>query len=441
MRRTARALLLALGLGCRAEPPPPAPAPPAIEGVVVVCIDALRADRLTPARMPRLRALAADAVWFTDATSPAPWTLPSQLSVFTGRPPSAHGVTNRLRAGASGELEQSRLPEDIPTYAEHLRGAGWRTAGFTGGAGVAGAYGFARGFDVWQDDVAFGGLDRRVPEALAWLDDRPDGPFLLFVHGYDVHGQFALDGASRDRLRPAGVSHDGTPAAHEALREDALQRGSSAMAGVGAALPPGTADYLAALYDAKVTAADAQVGALVDGLAARGLTDRVVVVVYADHGEELFDHGGLDHGLTLFQEQVHVPLLVRWPGGPRGQRVDAPVSTLDLFPTVLARVGVAPPAAAPGHDLLTTLPGPVFAETDYRLLARRRMVRRGPHKLVLDLEAGTSALYDLAADPRERRDVAGTEPRVTYELEQLLRAHMASQERARPAANPFALPE
>lgn len=447
------AALAAAAVACSGAPAPPAAPAPAgdprpVRGVVVVCIDALRWDRLGAAGdarglTPNLDRIARESVVFTEATSPAPWTLPSQMSVFTGRWPTRHGVTNRLRGDEAAGTTTADLPADIPTFPELLAGRGWRLGGFTGGAGVAGVYGFSRGFEVWRDDVAFGGFEQRIPEAEAWLDAVGEDPFLLFLHGYDVHGAHALGAEVRERVRPAGVAWAGTPAAHEALREETLRQGEGAARSVGAALPRGTGAYLSALYDEKVRAADARLGGFLGRLREAGVLDRVALVVYADHGEELLDHGGIDHGLTLYQEQVHVPLMVRLPGGAGARRVDAPVSTIDLFPTLLELAGLPGAEAVDGRSLAPALRGeapagaPVFAETDYRMYARKRMWRVGADKLVLDLGTGRAELFDLAADPGEQRDLATVRSREAYELEQELRAHIG---RLGADTNPFALP-
>jgi arylsulfatase A-like enzyme len=160
-----------------------------------------------------------------------------------------------------------------------------------------------------------------------------------------------------------------------------------------------------------------------------GLYERSIIVLFSDHGEEFMDHDGLDHGATLYQEQLHVAMMIRFPGYGRRQDIQTPVRTLDIFPTLFDALGLQGPATVDGKSLLPLLRGqkdasPVFAETDYRLFVHQRMIREGKYKLILDLLDGKRELYDLAADPTEQKNLSSTDPRRTYEMEQALRRWM-----------------
>jgi arylsulfatase A-like enzyme len=167
-----------------------------------------------------------------------------------------------------------------------------------------------------------------------------------------------------------------------------------------------------------------------------GLLDDTVVVILSDHGDELMEHGAIDHGYTLYEEQLHVFLMMRFPGFARRQDIGATVRLLDVFPTVFEALGIEGPQGVDGRSLLPLLRGqaedlPVFSETDYRLFVHHRMTRRGDYKLILDLADGEKDLYDLKTDHGEKTDISSQNPRETYELEQTLRGWM-DQTRTNP---------
>lgn len=399
--------------------------------LVIISLDTLRADHTglgghTGGLTPNLDAFGARAVVFRDAVTPAPWTLPAHMSLWTGLWPSAHGITNKLRSDGAGGWEDAVLPDDVPTWPEQLFAAGWTGAGFTGGSGVLGGYGYDRGFSSWTDNGPFGGLASSVPGALAWLEAQGDARTLVFLHGYDAHGQAPLPRSRQGEL-PSDTSLDPSPATLEDLREAGLK--AQAAGTPRPTLTPGDVLFVKALYSAKVQEADRALGVFLDGLDHLGLSERTLVAVVSDHGEELGEHGGVDHGHSLYQEQLHVVMTLRWPGQDRAQEVFEPVGTLDLFPTIFEALGLSGPANTDGVSLLPLLSGeraerPVFAETDLRGFAHQRMVRLDGYKLVYDLRTEASALYDLARDPGEYHDLSNVESRRAYELEQVLKSWM-----------------
>jgi len=385
--------------------------------LVVIGLDDVRADRIAPSAgkpgwTPRLDRFAAGAVVFTQAVSPAPWTLPSFMSLFTALHPSRHGVVNRYSDPSAEppiDAQLSKLCPGARTLAEVLRGKGLRTAAFTGGAGLAGTSGLSSGFEVYSDSVAFGGFERCVPQALSWLDSRkPDERFFLFVHGYDAHG------FNPAHFPPAEVE------AFRARRDD----------GIAGAIKPASRRerrLRRRRYDEALRRLDRNLSALLDRLDRPDLRGRVIVAVVGDHGEELFEHGGVDHGLTLYDELLRVPLLLRVPGVKR-RRVDFQVRTLDLMPTLLDLLGVeADPALAAqmeGVSLLPALRGEemsldAFSETDFLLHAGLRGLRTADGwKAVYDRRSQTTRLFRRSSDPDERRDLAAGEPARRQSLEE-----------------------
>jgi arylsulfatase A-like enzyme len=179
----------------------------------------------------------------------------------------------------------------------------------------------------------------------------------------------------------------------------------------GALVPsPGDVAYLRALYDAAIRTWDRQLGVLLDGLSRLGLRDSTVVIVLADHGEEFDEHGWLTHRVHLYDELIHVPLVIAGPGIPRG-RVTTQVQGIDVLPTIAARLGVLLPPGLPGRDVLVTprVERPAVAETEFGLTAGAGMtellaLRQPPWKLIWAPATGHRELYDLAHDPGEHHD-------------------------------------
>ncbi len=405
--------------------------------VILVSLDALRFDRTgdggnTDGLTPNLDHFADEAVVFHDATAAAPWTVPSHMSVWTARWPSIHGVTNKLKLLSQDQMVDAALSPGIETFPDHLVRAGLAAAAFTGGAGVSAKFGFGRGFETYLDDRPFAGMDYSLPPALEWLGKNRSRRFFLFMHGYDVHGQHPLLGVTpRDAVPDYHGTLDGSVEEQARLRELGLSaiKEPGDDANLKGTLSAEDARFLLEVYDRKVRQADQQFGTFVAQLRALDLLERSIVVVFADHGEEFMEHDYIDHGATLCQHQLHVPLMVRFPGYARRHDVKTPVRTIDIFPTIFDALGLPGPSGVDGKSLLPLLRGqkvelPVYAETDYRLFVHRRMARSDSRKLVVDLEDGQRSLYDLAADPQETRDLSSSDARAAYELEQAVRKWM-----------------
>ncbi|MGC6510573.1 MAG: sulfatase-like hydrolase/transferase [Myxococcota bacterium] len=405
--------------------------------IILISLDALRFDHTgvgghSGGLTRNLDQFAEEAVVFHGVTSVAPWTLPSHMSVWTGRWPSVHGVTNKLKLLSQDQMVESTLSPGIETYPDRLIRKGFIAAGFTGGAGVQGKYGFSRNFDRYLDDRYFGGFDYSIPAALDWLKQNRDSQFFLFLHGYDVHGQYALSEGALSALASESSSDlNGDIEENADLREASL----AAIDKPGdppdltAQLSEADAAFLKSVYASKVRDADQRVGNFLNQLRSLGLFDRSIIVIMSDHGDEFMEHGAVDHGATLYQEQLHTVLMMRIPGYTKKNDITVPVRSLDIFPTLFDLLQIEPPSGVDGQSLVPLLRGenqtlPVFSETDYRLFTHLRMTRRGNHKLVLDLQDGGRELFNIANDPLERTNISSAEPRITYELEQSLRAWM-----------------
>ena len=406
--------------------------------VIVISLDALRYDVTgldgQNSATPNLLEFASECVVFHNSTSAAPWTLPSHMSVWTGRWPSIHQVTNKLRLLASEQMVENSLSVGIATYPDLLIEHGLIAGGFTGGAGVQSKYGFGRGFDTYIDDRYFGGFDYSIPLAISWMREnrQQQKPFFAFVHGYDVHGQYELSEGSLNSLRSKHKSKlEGNIEENAKLREQGLQKIQKPgdEADMSEHLSEEDALFLKDVYLGKVKAADQRVGNLLQELRSSGLLERSIVVIMSDHGDEFMEHNALDHGATLYEEQLHVVTMIRFPSYGKRQDVFDPVRTIDIFPTVFDSLNIEGPKGVDGTSLLPLLRGqrldlPVFAETDYRLYRHLRSYRDGDFKLILDLQDGEKQLYDLSKDPEEKNDISSSEPRITYEMEQILRKWM-----------------
>ncbi len=411
-------------------------APEGAPDVLVVVIDTVRADHLSTLgyereTSPRLSRLAAEGTLFTDATSPSTWSLPSHASLFTGLYPSGHGT----------HAESRFLREEALTMAEAFARSGYDTACFTANPHISDSFSLTQGFAYQDRAWAAGGGGRSFMFINRLLDAVGQGAF--DKGGALVTDNFARWTAGRSGdARPAFVFvnfleahfpyhqlppdylHAFTDLTDSDLREQSLvtlaaQFGRRLDAETTAAAAEPARD----MYDGGVLYTDMLVGRLLDALEEAGRLDRTVVVVLADHGELLGEYGIYGHGMSLHQEDLHVPLVVRYPGKvPAGLRVERPVSTVGVFATVADLAGIAVPEGLHGGSLFApdAEEDPVLAErfiwdesrtTDLDRLAintRYRVYREGPLKLAVT-SAGEAYLFDLAGEG-EALDLAQSQP-------------------------------
>jgi arylsulfatase A-like enzyme len=380
---------------------PAAGAPPAPDAYVIV-IDTARRDAwqtYTPA-LPvggALERLARDGLVFERLRAPTSWTRPAVATLLTGLPPWRHQVL------ASLDL----LPADVPTLPALLRERGYRTRGWSSNAQILPIWGFGRGFEELVD---LGGRGtRRQTEARAVFEaarktvaDAPVGGGFYYLHLVDPHYPYTPPPAHLEAV--AGLPDDVRRAFAPAGRPEP-----------GARQAPVAWRYLAEVRDA-----DTELGRFLDFLRARKRYRDALILVVADHGEELDDHGATGHGATLYEEVIRVPGVLKLPGNARaGQRITRDVELHDLLATMAPFLGIRPPAGSPGVNVLEA--GAVEAPAAYVLHDRRlAAVRQGRWKLIVDYGADRSELYDLAADPGERTNLADAQPRRVAALRALL---------------------
>jgi arylsulfatase A-like enzyme len=401
--------------------------------VLIYLIDTLRADHLglygyPRPTSPRIDAFGADATVFLDAQAQTSWTRTAVASILTGLLPQSHGVRDRDDA----------LAPPVATLAEILAVAGYRTAGFITNGNVEPAFGTGQGFELYdylsesKERVEFHQLSDRLNEAaFAWLErwhatPEPDrAPFFLYLHATDPHAPYTPPEPFRRRFAPKVAPERGY-----------LDHVHAVSAGSEPA-PPGTAEAWRQLYDGEIAFNDHQFGELIDRLKALDLYDSTLIVLIADHGEEFFEHGGWEHGKTLYAEQLRVPLVIRLPGGEgAGREVAELADQIDVLPTILDHLGLEPPAPVDGRSLLPFLRGdpaavepwaaePSFAEL--RLDAKEmQSAVAGGWKLILDdsefQRAGPVELFHVADDPAETRNLHPHHPLEEGFLAQHLRA-------------------
>jgi len=362
--------------------------------VVLVTLDTTRADHLgcygyAHPTSPNIDALARRGVLFTQATSPAPLTLPAHSSIMTGMYPTYHGV----RVNGS-----TALGGDQHTLAEALSEKGYETGAFVAAFVLDGRWGLSQGFDFYDDlfdlekyeHVDLAGVQRPANEvmdaALAWLERREQDPFFAWIHLYDPHTPYEPPEPFASR------HHDRGP------------RG---------------------LYDAEIAFADEQVGRCASWLRDRGLDRKTVLVVMGDHGEGLGSHGEGNHGYFVYDYAVRVPLVVAVPFDQlAGVRVDSQVSAVDVLPTLLELSGGDLTAEVHGRSLVPVMLDPrrdtgayAYSESMTPNLqfgwGALQCLRSPRYKLI---KAPRPELYDLSVDPGEQTNVFDRDPAVANEL-------------------------
>ncbi len=366
------------------------------DSVLLVVVDTLRADiadgrfPADPDAMPELARIAAAGTRFTQAVSPAPWTLPATVSLLSGWNPHRHGF-----GASASEWEVSRGDPGALYLAPSLRDAGYLTAVFANNPWLRPWFGLDRGFYTARPyhGRAFDG----VGLLLDWMQQHADSPSFAMLHLMDPHWPYDA---------PEGFG----PPRQECNVCDYL---------FWSQFGPTTSDQREELrrrYAAEVRYTDAMLGRLYDALGATGTLDHTWLVVTSDHGEEFWEHGGFLHGHSLQDELLRVPLVVVPPRSAgdarRGQRVDAQVRLEDVAATILDVAGLDPAAARDGRTLRpllegqaeatprTSVAGYVKSRDDLRVA-----VRRPPWKAIVSPTMAGNRLFDLASDPAEQQNM------------------------------------
>ncbi len=454
----AAALLATLLVACGRPKGPP--------NVILISVDTLRADHLRcygydRETSPALDRLAREGALFENVFARSSWTLPTHASLLTGLTANVHRV----------QFDASRIHPEHPFLPDLFRAAGYRTRGVISGPYLDPIFGFGRGYAPGDyERVVFTGyegaadfhdprLGRTVPladqqshrsvtsptvadRAIDFLRKSRGERFFLFLHFFDAHSDYIPPEAIWRKFDP---DYDGR------------------MTGDGfwfnTAFRPGMAradfDHIVALYDGEIFFTDSHVGRVLDALDRLDLTADTIVVVTSDHGEEFLEHGGKTHRATLYDEVLHVPLIIRQPGRiVRGLRIAAQTRHIDVLPTVLELAGLpVPPTAMGRRDLAPVLLGersqdtlaslPAVARLFWPERSRQWVSVRTP-ELKYILRGGRSEeLYDLRADPGEQHpiDDPGALERMRSELQRIdVRSEEFRSKLPAPSRNDFQIP-
>ncbi len=396
--------------------------------VVVIAVDTLRADRLScygygRPTSPRLDELAGEGLRFANATSPSNWTSATFASLFTGIMPSRHRVIQHSRL----------LPQDLPIMPEYFNDAGWTTQGIAY-KGYLYNMGFERGFDGWFNIPRDNSLaEQNMEKAMAFLDRHGDRPFFLFLHFDDPHQPFNMPMSYVNRFLPAGALDE----YGAKLPMVVSGNGASNCSGCkkDGKLRDDFKETARGLYDAEVSYVDAEIGKLLDALRKRDLFDDSLIVFVADHGEQLWDRTNIfgHGGPYLTNNLVRVPFIVKphqSSGIGTGRVIESPVSTIALLPTLLELSGIeydAKQFEAP--SLASTLRGgtqPAAAAVTENVIQRAVGVRDGKWKYIVRARPcpDPEQLYDVEADPVEKKNLAGSRLEIVEPLRRIVVDHI-----------------
>ena len=418
-----RSLLVAgwllVGAGCHA------PADSAAPNIVIVVIDTLRADHVSHYGYARdtgrgLDPFASHSILFEKAYATSSWTGPSTVSILSGLTPSHHWAAF---------IDRASVPKPT-SLAETLRGKGWRTGAISANWAVSEAAGFARGFDWFVEARGAGSpypdVGRVLTLAARWISRSPK-PFFLYLQPMNVHGPYFVP-----------PRHESSLLGRQPPRRFVYWQGPmrEAMSGKLEARREVDDAYLQSLtdqYDSAIRYTFDRLGEFFAKLESMGVYDDTLIIVTADHGEELFDHGGFSHGFSLHEELVRVPLYLKPPGSRSGGRVDELVSVIDIAPTVLDAVGYAAITKLDGVSLLQmrersgqqAVERDVAFQVQWPKRCTARGIRSGRHKL-LRIEENYEGvrdevrLFDLIGDPQEKTNLAETNSGLVAELSRRL---------------------
>jgi arylsulfatase A-like enzyme len=358
-----------------------------LPNLLFITIDALRAGHLGSygwhrPTSPHLDRLGTEGVRFANAFTDAPMTMPSIAQMLTATVLPTADSPNLLSALRAGGVPRTKAIIDNP-YIGY-----WLSVGVP---------------DTFDSVVSKSWrADRITRAALEWIDAHRDERFALYLHYLDTHTPYRT---------PAPW---GTTFADPAYTGPVHLPFGDVEGARSGKYDQKDREQIVALYDGAIRFTDEQIGLLIEGLRERGLLDKTLVVVTADHGEELWDHGSFFHGQSLYDELLHVPLFVRLPGGTHaGTVVTDQVRAIDIVPTI-SDVLRAPAPFAEGRSLVPLMEGKdggppplLFARAANVQFPHRFAVRSATHKLVSTVETGREELYDLVADPAERHDLVG----------------------------------
>jgi arylsulfatase A-like enzyme len=391
------------------------PAGPDRPYVLLIGIETLRADHVgcigySRDTTPALDTIAKEGVVFSNVMATSSWTMPTVMSVLTSLYPEAHGTTNYDR----------KLPEDVITLAEVLRENDYKTVAFVSNPTLDGRHGFYQGFDLYDDFSVWLGFlgegelvggpnadpspdvhqtltnEPLTRTALRWIEQNHKEPFFMFVFYFDPHYDYIPPPPFDTMFDP---NYEGSVEGRGIVEE--LRRSNRPS--------QRDLDHIIALYDGEIRYTDTYVSKLLNAFGRFGILDRTLVVIFGDHGDEFYEHGRTGHAHTLYNELIHVPLILKWPSMiPKGKRIDALVSQVDIMPTILDYLRIQHKQPIQGTSLRDLIEGHVSQVHDFVFSGgrgHRCAVITNQSKLILNPGAGAREFYDLLNDPREQNNI------------------------------------
>jgi choline-sulfatase len=429
------AVPLALMMACGNEARP--------QYVILILMDAVRPDHVGcygyhRGTTPNIDELARSGVVFEDAVAQAPWTLPSVATILSSTFPSQHGA-KRI------EGKNVAMKDRETTFVELLAEKGYRTCSMSTAKIFIPELGLSQGFresyvvgqepDVLEKVAAM----ELTAASIAWLRQHKKEKCFLFIHHYDTHYPYKAEEGCTDRFNPGYEGPYRFRFGDSSLR--ILKAGRAGRLADAVTLSDADVEQIKALYDCELVRTDSAIGRFADSLAAWGCLEKSLIIVSADHGEEFLERGSLDHGQTVFDESIRVPLVIYCPAViGTGGRVRDQVGLIDLGPTVLDVLGLDVPETFEGISLLPLMTGGKYSpDRQFRsgglptpcLVAEaiahrpeKKALRCPPWKLVFDPFFGADQLYNLSQDPGETSNLIEAEPEMAANLTAILLTSM-----------------
>ena len=408
--------------------------------IIIISLITMRADHLSSygyrlETSPNIDKLAENGVLFENAISPSPLAQPSHAGILTGKYPSSNGVI----------YENQELADSETTLAEILRAKGYNTVAFTGVGQLKAKFGFDQGFMTYADRIDFfeyafthnslsiakavsaitGRLKKLFKQdgtkeaeevnkdVFEWLDKNHDSPFFVYAYYHDTHGPYSVKGEFTN-INGSNEFENYTDEEFYLLESDYLRKGD---------VPANIRDSMVKFYDNDIYRLDKNIGKLFDKIEELGLKDDTIIVITGVHGQEFFDHGNFGHQDTLYQEVIHVPLIISYPDKIGARIVEETVSTIDIFPTVLSMLNLEIPDGIDGVNLIPLINDERGYGSEYVKselfgfpedeIKKQTAVFHGGWKIIgvePETEMIKSGLYNLNTDPKEQKNLYNTFP-------------------------------
>lgn len=388
--------------------------PPAGPSIIMITVDTLRADHLGCYGYKRdttayIDQLSSESLVFKNAIAPSPWTTPSVAAMFTAQYPGVLGYS----------IKPVKLNNEFLTIAEMLRNSNYRTKGIISHSLISSDLGFSQGFDSYDEENSMGHGHVSSPsiteKALEFIKKHGKRKFFLFLHYFDPHFDFRLHEefdyySSYNGFIKSGQRIQEIRARKDEITEDDL-------------------NYIKALYDSEISFTDKYIGQIMEHLKKAGLYENVLIILTADHGEEFMERKGrwIGHCNKLYQEQIHVPLIIKLPGHSEQKIIRDYVSLVDIMPTILHKAGINIPENYNMQGRVMHLNGAerfqrmVFSETHRSPSYKLALIDNG-WKYIYEPDLGRERLFDLRNDPREKFNLAAEEKKRSGNMNSALRA-------------------